>query len=387
MIARAAEALLLEYADGFPVVAVFGPRQSGKTTLTRALFPDRPYLSLENLDTREFAMSDPRGFLAQYRNGAIFDEIQNVPTLLSYLQQVVDESSTLGRFIITGSQQYNIRQDISQSLAGRVGAVTLLPFSSAELKSADRLPDTLNELLYQGHYPPIHDRPVSPTAWHENYVASYIERDVRQLVAVRDLSVFQTFLRLCAGRTGQVLNLSALGDDAGVSHNTARAWLSVLEAGFVVHLLQPYHRSFNKRLIKSPKLYFHDVGLAAYLLSIRNADDLVAHPLRGALFESAMVSEFVKALHNSRDSGSLAYWRERRGDEVDLIIERGGTATAVEMKSGSTVTRDMLRGIRRWSDVAGKTASIPVLVYGGDTSQNRTDVTIRPWHSPVPGHA
>lgn len=383
MIARAVSGLLRDYAAGFPVVGIFGPRQSGKTTLARTLFSDRPYVSVENLDTREFAAEDPRGFLSQYPSGAVFDEIQNVPELLSYLQQIVDESKVPGRYVITGSRQYALRQEVSQSLAGRIGQITLLPFSNGELKQAGLLPENLNNLLYQGHYPPIYDRPVSPSAWYENYVASYIERDVRQLLSVRDLGTFQTFVRLCAGRTGQVLNLSALGDDAGVSHNTAREWINVLEAGFIVHRLQPYHRSFNKRLIKSPKLHFFDAGLAAYLLGIREPEQLQTHPLRGALFETAIVSEYLKHTHNYGSGLRLSYWRERSGQEVDLIVETADGITPVEIKSGATVSRDMLSGLQRWSSIAGPDSRTPTLVYGGIEEQTRSDTTIRSWRTPV----
>ncbi len=384
MIARTADQTLKEYEKGFPVIALVGPRQSGKTTLARTLFGDRPYVSLENLDTREFARSDPRGFLERYAGGAIFDEIQNAVHLLSYLQERVDTSRAMGRFIITGSQQYNLREGISQSLAGRVGAVTLLPFSVEELTAGGAMNGQLDDHLYRGSYPPLYDRPVSPSAWYENYVASYVERDVRQIIAVRDLTQFQTFLRLCAGRTGQLLNLSSLADDAGITHNTARAWISVLEAGFLLYRLPPHFRSFNKRLTKSPKLFVTDPGLAAWLLGIQSAEQLAFHPLRGALFETFVVSEFLKARRHRGLGDALYFWRDRSGLEVDALFDRAGTLHPAEAKAGATVTDDMLRNLRRWHAVAGNAAGVASLIYGGTERYRRSGVRVLPWCDPVP---
>lgn len=384
MIQRIAAETLRSLALGFPIVGLFGPRQSGKTTLARAVFDYLPYASLENPDVREFAHTDPRGFLAQYRYGAVFDEVQRAPEILSYLQQVVDESKSLGRFVLTGSQQYNLRADIAQSLAGRVGSVTLLPLSLTELTGAGAMPGGRDELILQGLYPPVYDRPVEPRVWYENYVSSYVERDVRQILAVKDLNRFQSFVRLCAGRTGQVLNLSNLGDDAGVSHSTARDWIAVLEAAFLVHRLQPYYRSFSKRLIKTPKLYFTDPGLAAWLLGIHTVEQLAFHPLRGALFETFIITEFLKSRLNAARTPSLYFWRERGGFEIDAVIEDGPWLHPVEIKSGSTATSEMSRSLRRWPQIAGEAAGRGTLVYGGDAEQNRSDYDLRPWHDPLP---
>ena len=384
MIHRTAAETLRSLSRGFPVVGVVGPRQSGKTTLARAVFDYLPYVSLENPDVREFARTDPRGFLSQYRGGAVFDEVQRAPGILSYLQQIVDESKALGRFILTGSQQYNLRADIAQSLAGRVGSVTLLPFSVAELGNAGLMPIERDQLILQGLYPPVYDRPVEPRVWYENYVSSYVERDVRQVLAVKDLNRFQSFVRLCAGRTGQILNLSNLGDDAGVSHNTAREWIAVLEAAFLVHRLHPYYRSFSKRLIKTPKLYFTDPGLAAWLLGIHTVEQLASHPLRGALFETFIVGELLKSRLNAAQSASLYFWRERGGFEIDAVIEEGPWLHPVEIKSGSTATNDMSRSLRRWPEIAGEAAGRATLVYGGDEEQKRSDYDLRPWHDPLP---
>lgn len=384
MIERQSAETLVRLAESFPVVAIYGPRQAGKTTLARRVFDHLPYVSLENLDTREYARTDPRGFLAQYRDGAIFDEVHNVPGLLSYLQQVVDDSKDLGRFVLTASQQYLFHEKLTQTLAGRVGALTLLPFSISELGQADLLPESLDDLLFKGLYPPIYDRPVSPDLWYDNYITTYVERDVRQVLAVKDLVQFQRFLRLSAGRTGQLLNLSNLGDDVGISHNTAREWISVLEAGFVLFRLPPHHASFSKRLIRTPKLYFYDPGLAAWLLGIQTVGQLFSHPLRGALYETYVMTELIKAMHNQARQRSLYFWRDRSGLEVDALIDIAGALYPVEVKAGATVTDEMFRGLRRWRALAGERAVSSYLVYGGRESQTRSDVTVLPWDSPVP---
>lgn len=379
MIPRQAASTLIHLAKDYPVIAVTGPRQSGKTTLCRALFPESPYASLEDPDVREFAQDDPRGFLAQYPNGAVLDEVQRCPELFAYLQRIVDENPQPGRFILTGSQQFGLLSGITQSLAGRVALLSLLPFSIEELRQAKLVPEALDRLLLAGGYPPIHDRQLDPVQWYGNYVQTYLERDVRQLINVRDLTQFQRFVRLCAGRTGQLLNFSTLGDDAGVSHNTAREWLSVLEASYVIHRLAPHHRNFNKRLVKTPKLYFLDTGLAAWLLGIENERQLSTHPLRGALFETWVVSEYLKVSLSRAQAPNLTFWRDRAGHGVDLLVERGGTLTPVEVKAGATVRKDALRGLLHWMDIAGGAAGEGVLVYAGDQRQKRGAVHLIPW--------
>ncbi|MFU8821737.1 MAG: ATP-binding protein [Gammaproteobacteria bacterium] len=366
-------------AAGFPIVAITGPRQSGKTTLARALFPGKAYVSLEDLDQREFASSDPRGFLARFPDGAVFDEAQRAPGLFSYLQGVVDERRRMGDFVLTGSQQFGLRSGISQSLAGRVGLVELLPFSYRELAAVGRAPPDLDQWLWRGGYPPLYDRPVTPDLWFPNYVATYLERDLRQALAVRDLDLFQRFIKLCAARTGQLLNLSSLATDCGVAQSTAREWLGVLENSYVVTRLPPYYRNFGKRLVKTPKLYFLDAGLAAWLLGIRDAAALAIHAQRGALFETWVVSEFQKARCHAGRPSELYFWRDHVGHEVDLVWETADGLRAVEIKSGATFVGEWLAALRRWQAFAGEAASEPWLVYGGRDSFVRDGHRVLGW--------
>lgn len=380
---RTAEKTFKTLMRQYPVVAVTGPRQSGKTTLVRHACPDKPYVLLEDLDTRQFALDDPRGFLAQYPDGAIFDEVQRCPDLLSYLQGIVDRDQRPGLFVLTGSQQLSFRSGVSQTLAGRVALLPLLPFSLSTLDNSDLVPESLPELLWKGCYPPIYDRGLNPGTWCGNYVRTYIERDVRELINVRDLSTFQRFLRLCAGRTGQLVNLSGLAGDCGITHNTAKAWLSVLEASYIIHLLQPHHQNFNKRLVKTPKLYFQDTGLAVWLLGIHDPAHLLLHPLYGSLFETFVVGEFLKKRLHAGLESNLYFWRDRSGHEIDLLVDEGHHILPVEVKSGQTVAADFLKPIKRWQEIAGETAGPAMLVYGGSEVQERTDCKVVPWRQLV----
>jgi predicted AAA+ superfamily ATPase len=358
---------------------VTGPRQSGKTTLVRRLFEHLPYASLEEPDVRRLAVEDPRRFLASYPGGAVLDEVQRAPEILSYLQARVDEDRRPGRFVLTGSQQFGLLDHISQTLAGRIALVPLLPFSYTELAAAGRAPGRLEDLLFQGLYPPIHDRGLEPGTWYGNYVSTYVERDVRQMINVRELSAFNRFVRMCAARCGQILNLSGLAADCGITHNTARAWLSVLEASYLVHLLPAHHRNFSKRLMKSPKLYFLDSGLAAWLLGIQSPDALFTHAMRGALFESWVVSELLKGRHLQAPGSNLHFWRDRSGLEIDVLIDQGEMLVPVEAKSGQTVASDFTTGIRRWSALAGVAAARGWVVYGGDAAVPRDEAEVLPW--------
>lgn len=378
-IPRNAESRLKHFASGYPVVVVTGPRQSGKSTLVKHAFPDHHYVSLEDLDQREFAETDPRGFLNQFSGGAILDEAQRCTALFSYLQTHVDERQQPGEFILTGSQQFGLLSGITQSLAGRAALLTLLPMAYGELERSGKIGTNLDKILFDGAYPPIFDRGLEPHPWQGNYVRTYLERDVRQLIKVQDLGTFQRFLKLCAGRTGQLLNLSSLANDAGITHNTAKAWISVLEASYIVHLLPSHHQNFNKRLVKTPKLYFLDTGLATWLLGIQNNEQLSTHVQRGALFETWVISELLKTRYNSGETSNLYFWRDRSGHEVDLLIDHGTHLSPLEIKSGQTINKDYFKGLEFWQKLAGETAGKTWLVYGGDARQSRSDVTVLPW--------
>ena len=369
-------------ARQYPVVTLTGPRQSGKTTLCRAEFPDHAYVNLERLDLREYARSDPRGFLDEHRDGAILDEVQHVPELLSWLQVEVDERADVGRFILTGSHQFSLTQAISQSLAGRTAVLHLLPLALDELQRFDDPPDTLFQTLLAGAYPRVHDRALDAQLWHAGYITTYVERDVRQIKGVGDLAAFAAFVQLAAGRTAQTVNLSSLGGDAGVTHNTARSWLSVLEASYLLHRLPPWHRNLKKRVTKAPKLHFVDSGLVCHLLGIRSVEALRNHPLRGAIFESWVVSEVLKARRNAGLSPRLFHFRDHKGLEVDLVVELADAVALVEAKSGATVASDFFEPLRRLVGLAEGVEWRPLLprvVYGGLDPQRRSDVEVVPW--------
>jgi predicted AAA+ superfamily ATPase len=393
MLNRLLRTYLLRDAEYYPVLTLTGPRQSGKTTLARATFPGHAYVSLEDPDARQFARDDPRGFLGRYTGPVIIDEAQRVPDLFSYIQRAVDHDPSRGRFVLTGSHNFLLMQQVSQSLAGRCGVLHLLPFSRAELEGqAPAAPTDAASLfasrssrlecwraIWTGFYPPIHDRQIPPGIWLADYVRTYVERDVRTLVNIGDLDRFERFLALCAGRTAQLLSYSALAADCGIAVDTARRWISTLAASFLLFLLPPYHRNFRKRVIKSPKLYFHDTGLACYLLGIQSPEQLQLHPLRGALFENYVVAEVMKAHYHHRRQPALFFWRDQTGHEVDLLLEAGTDWYPVEIKSGTTVAADMLAGLSWWCGLAGVPVANATLVHGGDEAYERQGIAVRPW--------
>ena len=381
VIERDLAARLERAARSWPCVTLTGPRQSGKTTLCRTVFTRHRYASLEAVDVRAFASEDPRGFLAQFPEGAVIDEIQRVPDLLSYLQGLIDAEPQPGRWILTGSQNLALLDSVSQSLAGRTAVMHLLPLARSEVVRFAGHPESLDGALFAGGYPRIFDAGLDPAEWLGSYVATYIERDVRTVTNVGDLAAFQRFVQLCAGRTARVVNHSSLASDCGISQPTAKAWLSILEAGFVAFRLPPLRSTVRKRLIKMPKLHFYDTGLVCWLLGIRSPEQLVAHPLRGAIFETWVVSEMAKHRANRGTSGELSFYRDSSGAEVDLVIERPGDATLVEAKAGATPSSSMLAGAAR---VGGHLAHAyesteAVCVYGGDTPMPRRDGRIVPW--------
>jgi len=395
MIKRGLQSVLRQAARQYPVVTLTGPRQSGKTTLVRAAFPRYDHVSLEDPDQRGFALEDPRGFLAQFKRPAILDEVQRAPDLFSYVQTVVDSEDSAGRFILTGSQNFLLLRSVSQSLAGRCAILHLLPFSLSELRGrrplgfssiGRELPrrrqaseDDLAEVLFRGFYPRIHDKDLDAQRWLRDYYQTYVERDVRELVNVGDLEGFGRFVRLCAGRNGQLLNLTSLANDCGITHTTAKRWLSVLEASFLIVLLRPHHRSFRKRLVKTPKLHFLDTGLLCYLLKIRSPAEVRFHASRGGVFESLVLSELLKnCLHRGQEP-DLYFWRDSSGHEIDILIEQGQELTPIEVKSGQTVASDFFGGIRHWRTLVEDPRAPAALVYGGDRSFRRDGVTVYRW--------
>lgn len=376
---REQSTLLQHYAKQFRAVLVVGPRQSGKTTLVRTVFPKKPYASLEDPDQRMLAETDPRAFLARFPEGAILDEVQRTPSLLNYLQAVLDATDRDGLFILTGSNNILLQENVSQTLAGRVGVLDLLPLSFRELHQAGLSPG-LDELIRLGSYPEVHGRGRSPGPWYASYLRTYVERDVRQVKNIADTLLFTRFVRLCAGRIGQLLNVAALSNDCGIDVRTVNAWLSVLESTYVIKLLQPFHRSFNKRITKSPKLYFVDTGLACALLGIRRAEELQLSHFRGALVENLIIMEVLKNGLNTGATDLLCYWRDNKGVEVDLILDQGSNYLPMEIKSAQTWAPEFATNLKRFMDYSGVSAG--TVLYDGEleftTSQG---VHVRNWRT------
>lgn len=365
----------------FPVIGILGPRQSGKTTLAKTLFSNYQYINLEELDTRRFATEDPRKFLKSFQNeaGVILDEIERAPELLSYIQSLVDQNQKPGFFVLTGSENILLNQHINQSLAGRIALVTLLPLSLEELQEAHQLPESLEEVMFRGFYPSLYSKDLESRDWIQNYIQTYIERDVRNLKKITDLSLFQKFLQLCAGRIGQLLDLTSLGNDCGITAHTVRSWLSILEATYIVFLLQPHHTHFSKRLIKAPKLYFYDPAVACRLLSLQSPKDLTTHYLRGSLFESMILSDLFKQRSYTELMPNLYFWRDKSGLEIDVILEFGSQLVPIEIKSAETINSDFFSNLIKWNTLTKHHPSHGYLVYGGHELQMRSQGTVIGW--------
>jgi predicted AAA+ superfamily ATPase len=383
-IPRQAHPALARISLAFPVLALTGPRQSGKTTLARSSFPDKPYRTLEDPETRQLAAADPRAFLAQFPDGAVLDEIQRLPELLSYLQGVVDSQRRMGLFVITGSQQFGLLQSITQSLAGRVGLVELLPLSLAEIASQQSInKDQLNTLMFTGAYPALYDplraSALQPGDWYRAYVSTYVDRDVRQVLGVRDLATFERFVLMCASRSGQLLNVQALAADCGISASSARQWLSVLEASYLVRLLQPWHENFGKRLVKMPKLYFLDTGLLCWLLRVESPTALATHAMRGPIFETWVMTETLKHRLNQGLAADIYFWRDNHGVEIDLLYPHLNQLFPVEIKSGTTFSADWLKACQRFAHFAGERSGPPTVVFGGESSFETQGTRVMSW--------
>lgn len=368
----------------YPVTTLTGPRQSGKSTLLKNTFPDYDYVSLEDLDTRLFAQNDPRGFLATYPERVIIDEAQRVPDLFSYIQTHVDKSDETGIFILAGSNNFLLMEAISQSLAGRTAVLKLLPFSHHEMKQADILPRSINEEIFTGNYPRIYAKGIAPPDFYPFYIQTYIEKDVRQVKNIGDLNKFIMFIKLCAGRIGQLISLSSLSNDCGIAVSTAQSWLSVLEASYIIYLLKPDHNNYSKRLVKSPKLYFYDTGLACSLLGIKSADQIASHFLRGGLFENMVINEFVKDALNKGAEPEVTFWRDKAGNEVDMLQYDGSRQIAYEIKSGATFSSDYFTNLSLWAKLSGATPTQCNVVYGGEKDLKTSQGAVMAWGKTFP---
>ncbi|MBS1579171.1 MAG: ATP-binding protein [Bacteroidetes bacterium] len=380
MIQRAAIERLLKLANSFRSVAVVGPRQSGKTTLCRKSFPTKPYISLENPDILEFATKDPRAFLNQFANGAILDEVQKAPHLFSYLQEILDATKKKGLFILIGSNNFLLQENITQTLSGRIAYIQLLPLSLQELQQSKKLKVNYTWHIFNGGYPEQIARKINATDWYNAYISTYIERDVRQLKNISNLSLFMKLLKLCAGRTGQILNLASLANDCGLDPKTVSAWLSILQSSYIIYLLKPYHQNFNKRIIKSPKLYFYNTGVACALLGITDAKQITTHATKGFLFENMVVNELLKQRFNAGKTDNLFYWRDKTGNEIDILLDDAGKLTAIELKAGETISASFFKGLEYFAAL-NKKPIIQELIYGGKQEQKRSNgIKVKPWN-------
>ena len=379
-IKRKIEKEVRQLAKEFPIVAILGPRQSGKTTLARHIFKKYKYVSLEDPDMRNSAIEDPRGFLFQYDKKVIIDEIQRAPELFSYLQTHTDELKETGLFILTGSQNYLLMENISQSLAGRVGLATLLPFSTEEIiKYNQEL--TLEELMFIGFYPRIYDQNIRPSSFYKSYLSTYIEKDIRLIKNIVDYDSFYKFIKIMAGRTGQVLNTLAISNECDISHNTVKEWLSVLETSYITYKLKPFYKNYNKRLIKNSKIYFYDTGLVCFLLGIKNIENLNTHYGKGNIFETFVISDFIKNNFNKGESNDFYFWRDSQKKEIDLIVDDGINLKGIEIKSGRTIKDDFFKGLNYWNTLSKNDPKNSYLIYAGESEHKRKNINIVNWKS------
>ena len=365
MFKRKLQQKMLSLAEKFQVITLTGPRQSGKTTLVQATFPNLPYVSLEEPDIRQIALTDPRGFLANYTEGAVLDEVQHAPELFSYIQSLVDGDRNI-QFVLTGSSNFLLMEKISQTLAGRTAILHLLPFSIAELKPNIPAFERYESLIYKGQYPRIYDRDIAPRDFYPSYIQTYVEKDVRLMKNIGNINTFIRFVQLCAGRTGQLVNYAGLASDAGISPNTAKAWLSILESSYIVYQLAPYHRNFNKRIVKSSKLYFYDTGLACSLLGIRDEEQVALHYMKGALFENLVINEFIKASIHRGEQPKTYFWQNNQGKEIDCLLVDGEKALPIEIKAGKTMSNSYFTNLQYWRKLAGAPDDYGHVVYGGE---------------------
>ena len=378
MINRQLEDELNSLKNEFPIIAILGPRQSGKTTISQKVFPDYEYVTLEDIDYREFAKNDPRGFLDRYKENIILDEIQRVPTLMSYLQSHVDKLKTNGKIVITGSHNFLLMEQISQSLAGRIGITKLLPFSYKEISKVE---NDITELIFKGSYPRIYDQNIRPEVFYKNYISTYIEKDIRQIKQITKIDDFLKFIRILAGRTGQELNTNSISEECGVSHNTIKEWISLLEASFIVYRLKPFHKNYNKRIVKNPKIYFTDTGLVCSLLGIRKKEEIDYHFLKGSIFETYIINEFQKYNFNYGEKYELYFWRDNNKKEIDLILDLGMYQKAFEIKSSKTINEKFFDTLKYWQKLTEINPKELYLIYGGNENHIRNNINVLSWNN------
>ncbi len=381
MIKRKLSEKLIYYAEKYPVVSITGPRQSGKTTLAKSTFPDYEYITLEDIDIRNIAINDPKTILETKAKGLIIDEIQRVPELFSYIQAIVDTTNKSGQFIITGSQNFLLMQNISQTLAGRIAILKLLPFSLEELQNTKYYPKDFVSTIYNGFYPRIYDKNIPANDFYPFYIQTYVERDVKLIKNIANQNVFINFIKVCAGRTGQLLNITELANTCGITQITAKSWLSILEASYIIYFLRPHHKSYNKRIVKMPKLYFYDTGLASSILGIKSEKQLITHFLYGALFENFVINEFYKHLYNNAVNLELYFWRDKNGKEIDLIIDNNDKIIPIEIKAGKTFNYDFLKNLLYWNKLTKNKKENNFVIYGGEKSYKTSNANIISWEN------